>query len=260
MEDASGIAPRAPVDLHAATLLVSCIVPVYNPGPYLHEALDSILAQQHRPLDIILVDDGSTVPLGEWNGVPLTEQARSPLGGELRLSVMRQDNGGPAAARNTGIAHSRGTLIAFLDQDDRWAADKLRRQVAYLRERPLVDVVVAHAESVWEHGAGRDIARAPDQPRSGVVPAYVSSTMLARREVFSRVGGFDPAYRYADSLDWFARARDAGVGIELMPDVLLYHRVHGGNLSRRGEASRAECARILKRALDRRRISEGTLA
>lgn len=239
---------------------VSCVVPIFNPGEYLCDALDSVVAQQHRPLEIILVDDGSTEPLGEWALAPLVPQARTAIAEGIELSFVRQRNAGPAAARNAGIGLARGALIAFLDQDDRWHAAKLVRQVAHLEARPDVDVSVAHAESVWNDGSDGSREREPDQPRSGAVPGYVSSTMLARRRAFDRVGGFDPAYRYADSLDWFARASERGVVVDLLPEVLLHHRVHAGNLSRRGAASRAECARILKRALDRRRGARGVPA
>ena len=98
----------------------------------------------------------------------------------------------------------------------------------------------------------REIRR-PDQPRAGIVPGYLSSTMLARRPVFDVVGGFSTEYRYADSLDWFTRAAECGIVVDLLPDVVLYHRVHDGNLSRQGDASRAECVQIIRRALERRR-------
>jgi GT2 family glycosyltransferase len=140
--------------------------------------------------------------------------------------------------------------VAFLDQDDRWHEEKLLLQVPVLNR---AEVSVAYVESFWSWPPGVTGRRRADQPRSGAVPGYVSGTMVARREVFARVGRFRPEYRYADSLDWFARAAETRVNVELLPRVLLYHRVHDANLSRRGAESRAECARILKRALDRRR-------
>lgn len=218
--------------------LVSCILPVYNGAAHLRDALESVLAQQYAPTEIVAVDDGST------DGSPGILAACGS-----RVRVIRQPNGGPAAARNAGIHAARGELIAFLDQDDRWHPRKLARQVAHLQANPQLDVVVAHVESFWEGEA----PRAADQPRAGAVPGYVTSSMLARRGVFERVGLFDPRLWFVDSLDWFVRARERDVGIDLIPDVLLYHRVHAGNLSRRGRDSRAECLRIVKSALDRRR-------
>src|SRR3954451_22735593 len=87
--------------------LVSCIVPVFNGERYLREALQSILAQSYRPIEVVVVDDGST--------------DRSPVvvagfGREVRY--LRQENAGPAAARNHGVQEARGELLAFLDADD----------------------------------------------------------------------------------------------------------------------------------------------
>lgn len=240
MEDLDG---RLSASASAPSPVVTCVVPVYNGARYVSDALYSILAQRHRPIDVIAVDDGST---------DTSPHILASFGDAIR--VVAQANAGPASARNAGVRAARGEFIAFLDQDDRWHHDKLTRQVAHLAEHPAVDVVVAHVESVWE-GRNEDAVRRADQPRGGTVPGYLSSTMLARRQVFDRVGGFDHAYRFADSLDWFARAAELGVVVHLMPDVLLVHRVHGDNLSRSGVASRAECVRILKRALDRRRAA-----
>jgi glycosyltransferase involved in cell wall biosynthesis len=227
--------------------LVSCIVPVFNGERYLGQTLESVFAQTYRPLELIVVDDGST--------------DRTPdviAGYARRLRWVPQPNAGPAAARNSGLRESFGTFVAFLDQDDRWHPAKLARQMARFAARPELDVSVAHVASFWDTESGGENPRSPDQPRGGTVPGYVTGALLARRAVFERVGSFDVGLTYCDSLDWFIRAAERGVIVELLPDVLLYHRVHHGNLSRHGRESRAECLRILKRTLDRRRSTAAT--
>ena len=124
--------------------LVSCILPVYNGAAHLRDALESVLAQQYAPIEIVAVDDGST-----------DESPAILAACGSRVRVIRQPNGGPAAARNAGIHAARGELIAFLDQDDRWHPRKLARQVAHLQANPQLDVVVAHVESFWEGEAPR---------------------------------------------------------------------------------------------------------
>jgi glycosyltransferase involved in cell wall biosynthesis len=223
--------------------LVSCIVPVFNGVHDVMRALDSIFAQAHRPLEVIVVDDGSTDETGA---------VIAAYGEHVRY--VRQENAGPAAARNRGIRAARGALIAFLDQDDRWHPDKLAHQLTAFASRPSTDACVGHVESVWDD----DTPRQADQPRAGVVPGYVTGTLLARREVFDRVGLFDAELWFVDSLEWFSRAVDAGITIAVLPEVLLYHRVHGGNLSRRGDDSRAETLRVIKRTLDRRRAADAS--
>lgn len=221
--------------------LVSGIVPVFNGAREVTRALDSILAQAHRPLEVIVVDDGSTDETGA---------VIAAYGEHVRY--IRQENAGPAAARNRGIRAARGELVAFLDQDDRWHPHKLAHQLAAFAANPSLDACVGHVESVWDD----DTPRQADQPRAGVVPGYVTGTLLARRDVFDRVGLFDADLWFVDSLEWFSRATDAGITIAVLPEVLLYHRVHGGNLSRRGEDSRAEALRVIKRTLDRRRAAD----
>lgn len=218
---------------------VTCVVPVYNGERYLRQAIDSILAQTWAPLDVLIVDDGST---DRSNEIVASYDDR------VRCVTLRR--GGPAAARNRGVAEAAGDYVAFLDQDDWWPVDKIERQVDRFAARGDLGVSVGHVDSVWDDEAA---PRTRDQPRSGAVPGYIPGTMLARRSVFTRVGGFNEQLWYMDGLDWFARAREAGVAVELLPDVLLYHRVHEGNLSRRGYDSRSEALHILRSALGRRR-------
>jgi glycosyltransferase involved in cell wall biosynthesis len=104
--------------------LISCIVPVFNGERYLGESLDSIFEQTYRPLQVIVVDDGSadrTAEIGRSYG--------------SRILLLQQPNGGSAAAKNQGISVAEGEYIAFLDADDVWHPDKLARKIARLRER-----------------------------------------------------------------------------------------------------------------------------
>src|SRR5512143_3730544 len=108
--------------------LVSVVMPVYNGARYLRQALESALAQTYRPLEIVVVDDGSTDE---------TPAILAEFG--TRIRALRQPNSGSAAARNAALDAARGELIAFLDADDLWLPQKLAVQVEYLREHPDVD-------------------------------------------------------------------------------------------------------------------------
>jgi len=223
--------------------LVSCIVPTYNGEAYLAEALDSILAQTHPALEVIVADDGST------DG---TLEVAARYGPSIR--VVAQANAGPAAARNLGVRTASAPFLSFLDQDDVWHPEKLTRQLGRFAARPELDVSVAHVQRFWT-------AELPDQAEqfrahrvSEALPGYITGTFLVRRRVFDIVGPFDTAVRFADSMEWFLRAVERGVVSELLPDVLLRHRMHGRNLSQReGDGSRDEFLRVLKASLDRKR-------
>src|SRR5918993_2695584 len=118
---------------------VSVVIPAYNAAPLIGAALDSVFSQSFTDLECIVVDDGSRderqllEALAPWRD---------------RIVYVRQENGGPAKARNTGIARARGELIAFLDADDEWLPEKLSRQVAFFERHPETGLL--HAGMVGE--------------------------------------------------------------------------------------------------------------
>jgi glycosyltransferase involved in cell wall biosynthesis len=219
--------------------LISCVVPVFNGERYLRETLDSILGQTYAPLEVIVADDGSS------DGTRAVVEAY----GE-RVRYLHQPNGGHAAARNLGLSAARGGSVAFLDADDLWHPEKLERQMARFRQRPELDACVTFVQEFRSPELGPEDSSSDTEP----VPGYRSVTLLARRGLFDAVGRFDPALRHGNDTDWFLRATDRGAVIELIPDVLVYRRLHDANRSRLlAEASRREYLRIVKASLDRRR-------
>ncbi len=232
--------------------LISCIVPVYNGERYIEEALDSILAQAWRPLEVLVVDDGST---DRTEDIAREVAERTP---ELR--VLTQKNAGPAVARNTGLAACGGELICFLDADDLWHPEKLVRQAARFDADPRLDYCVHHVQNFWEQDLADEAESYRDHARGQPIPGYVTQCLMARRQAFERVGYFDPGLQHGDSMDWFLRARATGLVGELMPDVLLYRRMHEGNRSRtQASGSLDEFFGFLKQSLDRKRVAEGAV-
>jgi glycosyltransferase involved in cell wall biosynthesis len=225
--------------------LVSCIVPTYNGEAYLDEALESIRAQTYQRLEVIVADDGST---------DRTLEVAARYGPGLR--VIAQANAGPAAARNLGLRAASGPFVAFLDQDDLWHPEKLTWQMARFEARPELDVSVAYVQRFWAAELPEQERKFRDHRVAAALPGYITGTLLARRRVFDVVGPFDADVRFADSMEWFLRARERGVISELLPDVLLRHRMHGRNLSQaEANGSRDEFLRVLKLSLDRKRAS-----
>jgi len=223
--------------------LISCIVPVFNGERYLAEALNSILAQTYRSLEIIVADDGST---------DATAALVASYGDRVRY--VWQPNTGPAAARNLGLSVVQGELVAFLDQDDLWHPEKLERQTARFVPGLELDACVTHVQPFWIPELRHAASQSRDHRLTRALPGYLTGTLLARPSLFETVGLFDTALRYGDAMDWFLRAADHGVTIELLPDVLMYHRIHHNNFSRlHASASGNEFLHILKQSLDRRR-------
>jgi glycosyltransferase involved in cell wall biosynthesis len=232
-----------------ANPLISCIIPVFNGERYLGEALDSILAQTYQAIDLIVIDDGSTDGTGEL-------VARY---GD-RIRYFRQNNEGAPKARNAGLSAARGAFVAFLDSDDLWHPEKLERQMARFKARPELDLCVTHLQRFWIPQLETERKRFQDHRFAEVLPGYVTQTLLARRNVFDSVGNFETSRRVGDPMDWFLRASEQGAVMELLPDLLVYQRMHDSNLSvelgtRRMTASMQNAILdVVKASLDRRRL------
>lgn len=224
-------------------LRVSCVLPVYNGEAFLAEALQSVLGQTRAPDEILVVDDGST------DG---TAEVVTGFGDRVRC--FRQENAGQPAATNRGVQMAGGELIALLDADDVWEAEKLERQAKLHERRPEVGATFTHARNFWVEELHEEAERFRDHRIASALPAYVSSTLMARREVFQRVGSFDPALIHGHVHEWVLRVQDAGIAVEMLPDVLTRRRIHPMNISRRKQLeSRESFLHILKDHLDRTR-------
>jgi glycosyltransferase involved in cell wall biosynthesis len=225
--------------------LISCIVPVFNGERFLAQALESILSQTYRPLEVIVIDDGSTD-----GSADIVARCCSSI------HYFRQSNKGPAAARNRGLAAASGDLVAFLDQDDLWHCGKLERQVACFIDDPELSLCVAHVQTIWGSEPYWKAFQSPNHRLSRPAPGYVTGTLLARRSLFETVGMFNSELKYSDAAEWFLRAEELGAKMALLSDILMYRRVHENNFSRlHASASREEFLVIIKKSLDRRRAT-----
>ena len=215
---------------------VSVIIPVYNGAAFVGEAIESALGQRLAPAEVIVVDDGSA---------DHTPQVVHSFGTHVRY--VHQPNRGPAAARNNGLSLAQGELIALLDADDIWHADKLAIQTAQLAREPY-DIVLGHMQFMTKE-VGR-LMQLQGEP----VPQLFLGSALFRREVFEEVGRFDETLYYCDDWDWFMRAREANVPMQMFPNVVMYYRRHDSNITRSPQ-SRRELLHLLQKSLKRRRAN-----
>lgn len=221
--------------------LVSVVVPLFDRRAFIEETLRSALAQTHRDLEVIVVDDCSTDGSAEL-------VART-FGDRVRL--LRLDrNQGRSAARNAGCAAARGALVAFLDSDDLWDPTKLERQVPAFAD-PDVALVHCRVRQVDATGAPCEAASAAIlrafevAERRGYDYAGITATwcrmytpaVVVRRDALASAGGFDPALDRFEDWDLFWRIARQGK-VVTVPEVLVSVRVHAGNV----EPSWAECA------------------
>jgi glycosyltransferase involved in cell wall biosynthesis len=167
---------------------------------------------------VLVVDDASTddtVEVAESYGAP--------------VRVVRQpQNLGPPATRNRGLREARGEYLTFLDADDLYRPGKLSKQLHVLQEDPDVDLCLCVAQNFWEPGLEdeRDRYIAADRIRM----THHLSTLLARSSTYDRVGPLSEETA-GDHADWFLRASDLGLRIEVIDEVLLDRRMHAASLS-----------------------------
>ncbi|HLF31170.1 MAG TPA: glycosyltransferase family A protein [Xanthomonadales bacterium] len=225
---------------------ISAIIPVYNGGRFIAQALDSVFGQAHRPLEIIIVDDGSTD-----SSAGIIRDSIERL--DENITFVAQANKGPAAARNRGLDLARGEFIAFLDADDLWAEGMLQGQLQWLLQDDSHQLVVGCTQRVRQESNGLEAFG----PRW---MAFLLGAGLFRRPVFDTVGLFDESLRFGEDVDWFFRARELAVPMGISNATTLLYRSHEHNMTRDTARSDGHFLLALKKSLDRRRQEDGKAA
>ena len=223
------------------------MITVYNGAAYLAEAIESVLAQTYAPIELIVLDDGSTDASGD---VALS------FGSALRYK--RQGNAGMGAARNSALELASGQYFSFLDADDRFRPDKIERQMQVFEMDPSVDVVFGHMTEFVSPDVDEDAAellREPVHDQAWRTP----NLMLVRRAAFERVGSFSTELRVGIGVDWYSRGIENGLKEFVLPHIVLERRLHAGNNGVRQRDARLQYLHVLKASLDRRRalLDEG---
>jgi glycosyltransferase involved in cell wall biosynthesis len=222
--------------------LVSVVMAAFDEEPFIGEAIESALAQSYTPIEVIVVDDGSTdrtAGIAERHGV----------------TVLRQPHRGPAAARNSGLRAARGEYWAIFDADDLMPPRRIEHQVAHLEQRPEHGIVLGLTEAFVTPGQSRPPHYNPiwdDGPFQGHL-----GTTLGRRAVLDLVGLFNEDLQLGEDADWQARASEAGVCAGQVEHLCLRYRVHEANTSSDTQANRQATLRVLRESVHRRRSAIG---
>jgi glycosyltransferase involved in cell wall biosynthesis len=206
---------------------VSVIIPTYNRGWIIKEAIDSVLAQDYTEFELIVVDDGSADHTSD-----VLDSYRNVI------KVLSQKNKGVSAARNRGIAEASGKFIAFLDSDDLWLPQKLSVQIEFFNQTP--DALICQTEEVWIRNGLRVNPRKRHKKSSGMIfkPSLelclVSpSAVMIQRSLFDRVGKFDETLPACEDYDLWLRT-SCRFPVHLIDAPLIIKRGgHGDQLSSR---------------------------
>jgi glycosyltransferase involved in cell wall biosynthesis len=221
--------------------LISIIIPVFNGQSYLTDAINSIIKQKYRPIEIIVVDDGSTDGSAEL--------IRSF---NTTIKYHYQTNSGTAAARNFGIHSAKGSFFAFLDQDDLWVENKLILQVSAFENDAGLDAVFGQVKQFHSPEADELFKQNTFCPPS-LMPGYLPSAILIKREAFFKVGFFESSWQIGEWADWFIRASERKINMKMLPELVALRRIHTSNKGVLQRKSKIEYVHILKASLDRQR-------
>ncbi len=230
---------------------VSVIIPTFNRGYVVERAINSVLNQSKSPHELIIVDDGSTDDteevLKQYDNVPL-------------IKVIRTENQGVSAARNTAIREATGEWIALLDSDDEWLSHKLEVQLAHLEENPHLPLV--HGEEIWIRNGKRVNQKKIHQKFGGRIfqkclPLCLisPSASIIRKEVLLKLGCFDEEFEVCEDYDlWLKLTSLYEVGYIEAPVITKYGG-HEDQLSRKFKAMDFWRVKSLMRLIEIRNLS-----
>jgi glycosyltransferase involved in cell wall biosynthesis len=210
---------------------VSVVIPSYNVDPYISDAVLSAVSQTYRNLEIIIVNDGSTDGTGEVIDRLIDQTS------DKRIRVVKQNNQGLSAARNTGIANASGELIAFLDGDDAWSPHKIEHHVRVLASAESIGLTASYSSYMTEKGrrtgailAGKVHPTLHDMLRRNHFGN--GSTIVARRQCFEQAGNFNTRLKSCEDYEMWCRILWATeYRAVCIPYPLTFYRLRDSGLS-----------------------------
>lgn len=223
--------------------LVSVILPTHNRATTLRRAIDSVLVQTHRELELIVIDDGSTDDT----------QALLASYRDSRLKILNPGRLGSAAkARNHGLQHARGEFIAFQDSDDVWLIEKLERQLAFAKRNPQTDMtacgyIVVPGDGRPPRYHGKELLAASHDYRSlfdGAGSQLSTPAWLVRRERLQQLGGFDETLGMWEDWELSLRIEKTGGRCEMLDEPLLLAFDTPGSV-KKNAALRSSCLELV---------------
>lgn len=222
--------------------LISVIIPVYNCDRYLSEAIKSVLNQTYKPLEIIIVDDGSTDKSAEI--------AKS-FGDVIRYEF--QSNSGLGATRNKGVELAKGDYLTFLDADDLWTENKLQLQIEAFNHNATLDMVFGNVQQFISPELLEELKAKIDLSLE-FFKGYLAGTMMIKKESFNRVGYFSNNWELGEFIDWYLKAQEKKLQTLILPEILLKRRIHDTNMGIKKKDKLQDYVKIIKVSLDRKEL------
>lgn len=224
--------------------LVSIVMPNYNNENYLVAALSSVLAQEFKDWELHLVDDGSTD-----SSVKVSTRFASD---KIHIHRIMINSGSPVVPRNFGVQYCRGKYVAFLDSDDKWTNDKLKKQVVFMESGTRTTALTFHDMTLIGHPKKTNWFQL-SKPHDGhcfkqmlwknFIP---SSSVMVRRDALKRIGRHNPDFSISHDWDIYLRLLNFGYAIEYIPAALGYLRLHGRGVTANSHQRRKESRQVVR--------------
>jgi glycosyltransferase involved in cell wall biosynthesis len=216
---------------------------VFNAEQYVAEAINSVLSQTYKNIELICVNDKSTD-----SSLSILESFGNKI-----IFINNEDNCGTAESRNKGVRLARGEFLAFIDNDDIWESHKLEVQMNQFNNNPDLDVSISYMQCFISPELSEEVKNlryCPPDP----IPGYIPSTILVKRASVEKAGYFESQWKNGESVAWLFKAKEAGLNFGIVDDVLVQRRIHETNKGvLDSSTSKSEYFRIIKESLDRRR-------
>ena len=246
-------ADQGPVDFspptpHLSMAGVSVVIPAYNYAQYLERAVRSAFAQRHAPIEVLIIDDGSTDETAELAGRLTSEFSN--------LRYIRQENAGLSAARNTGIRNASHPFVAFLDADDEWLPEMLGTVMEdFARQPASTPAAACNSYRVDPNGSPTGEKLTADRGDRFFTAAdilmktrFMPSNTVARRSAFESAGLFDTDLRSSEDRDMWIRLAAANGPIRYLDRPMVCIRRHGSNMSRNADRMLDAMRRVRRKA------------
>lgn len=217
---------------------VTVVVPAFRAASTIERTLASLDAQSIGRPRVVVVDDGSPDD---------TATVAVAAGAE----VVRRENGGPGAARNTGVEVATSAILCFCDADDVWPVDRLESDLAYLGTHPTVDALLGRTRLDADDDALLEGMHFDGPDRAALLPLFGAVTV--RRAAFDLIGPVDESMANYEDYDWFLLARERQVRLVTHDRVVLHRRMHRGSTSQTNPGTTRDLLSTLQRSLRRRR-------
>ena len=199
-------------------LLFSVVMPVYNGEKFIEEAIKSVYEDKYDSFELLVIDDGS---------VDNTAKIVKSFSG---IGYYYQENTGVASARNKGIDMATGDIISFLDSDDIWEKGRFEKTADFFKKHPETDYLLGEACHFLESGCEKP-ASMQAKWFAGAQLTYGTCVLSVRKKAFHVAGLFNENYITGEDLEWFLRAKKAGLHEGRLEYPVIKRRIHGQNLT-----------------------------